>query len=111
MPVTGLRPVDTTEVPDPDVPQRAIRRRFSAEYKLQVRFYYNLLARGLAKAEALRDAKSWLSHLTREDIAGLAENSGAALRGIAREIQPRRGDGFPFADPFFWAGFALVGEP
>jgi CHAT domain-containing protein len=54
---------------------------------LMERFYTNMLANGMAKSEALRDAKLWLRDLTNQ-----------------------RGE-TPYADPFYWSSFVLIGDP
>jgi tetratricopeptide (TPR) repeat protein len=94
---------------------------------LMVRFYENLLGarRGkpggsppLPKAEALREAKAWLRNLSREE----AERQGQALpRGKGQpelpllpappEPAPAPKDDKPYAHPYYWAAFILVGDP
>jgi CHAT domain-containing protein len=81
---------------------------------LMRRFYQNLLGQRkglkapLGKAEALAEAKFWLRNL-----------SGAEAR-TAREALPRgkvvtrtkAPGGFkPYAHPYYWAAFVLVGDP
>jgi tetratricopeptide (TPR) repeat protein len=97
---------------------------------LMERFYANLLGRreGLAgpleKAEALREAKAWLSHLTRPEVVSLAaklsggeaRSKGApARRPAALEATVPPGDGQnqdrPYAQPYYWAAFVLIGDP
>jgi len=92
------------------------------------RFYANLLGRrpGLTgpspKAEALREAKSWLRGLRRAHVLTLtAELSGGVARGKgakARQLDdytaaiPSGGDNDrPYAPPYFWAAFVLAGDP
>jgi CHAT domain-containing protein len=95
---------------------------------LMQRFYANILGRrtglsgGMPKAEALREAKSWLRGLTRDEIVklvatlsgGEARSKGAPKRKDATpELQvpaSPRGD-HPFAHPYYWAAFVLVGDP
>jgi tetratricopeptide (TPR) repeat protein len=95
---------------------------------LMQRFYANLLGRrsGLSgpmpKAEALREAKSWLRGLRRaEALAATAALSGGVERGkvtkgrLPAEVSaaiPARGDNDrPYAAPHFWAAFVLAGDP
>ncbi len=81
---------------------------------LMRRFYANLLGRrdGLdvlpPKAEALREAKSWLRGLTGDEIT-IERNQ--ITRG-----EPRHKPGVPVAEhpfdhPHYWAGFILIGDP
>jgi CHAT domain-containing protein len=95
---------------------------------LMQRFYANVLGRrpGLAgpmpKAEALREAKTWLRGLRRTEVLALtAELSGGVERGKdAKARQPAEltaavsagGDNDrPYAPPYFWAAFVLAGDP
>jgi CHAT domain-containing protein/tetratricopeptide (TPR) repeat protein len=93
---------------------------------LMVRFYENFLGkraglkRGLARAEALAEAKKWLAGLKRKRAEALAAKlSGGVLRGSEGDERPLvkgkparlpEGDR-PFAHPFYWAAFVLVGDP
>jgi CHAT domain-containing protein len=95
---------------------------------LMQRFYANLLGRrpGLTgpmpKAEALREAKTWLRGLTHANVVALsAELSGGIARGKdAKARQPAERDtggsasednDRPYAPPHFWAAFVLAGDP
>jgi tetratricopeptide (TPR) repeat protein len=100
---------------------------------LMQRFYANLLGRrsGLSapmpKAEALREAKNWLRELRRPQVlaaaadlsAGVERGKGASARqssarGETRPLllQSQGGaDDRPYAAPYFWAAFVLVGDP
>jgi tetratricopeptide (TPR) repeat protein len=100
---------------------------------LMQRFYANLLGRrpGLSgpmpKAEALREAKTWLRELRRPQVlaaaadlsAGVERGKGASARqssdrGETRPllVQSQGGaDDRPYAAPYFWAAFVLVGDP
>ena len=94
---------------------------------LMQRFYQNLLgqygeSRGLyapacpmSKAEALREAKCWLRNLTAGQVRELAAPlPGGDVRGVVRE-RPAAGDSLslhrPYAPPYYWAGFILIGDP
>ncbi len=77
------------------------------------RFYQNLLgqredkAKPMKKSEALAEARQWLRNLSGKE----AGEAIAALRSErpatgAPLIAPR-----PFAHPFYWAGFVLIGDP
>jgi CHAT domain-containing protein len=93
---------------------------------LMGRFYANLLGQvegqkaPLGKAEALREAQHWLRNLSRAE----AEKQAAALaagvpRGevvkLSRPVvpAPRAGerDTRPYAHPYYWAAFILLGDP
>jgi CHAT domain-containing protein len=100
---------------------------------LMQRFYANLLGHRprlsgpMPKAEALREAKTWLRELRRPQVlAAAAELSAGAERGkgaSARKssdrgqtrpllVQSQGGaDNRPYAAPYFWAAFVLVGDP
>jgi CHAT domain-containing protein len=92
------------------------------------RFYTNLLggrperSQPLPKAEALAEAKAWLRGLRRDDVVrlaaslseGEARSKGAVKRkaaATALRVPPGPGDDRPYAHPFFWAAFVLVGDP
>jgi len=95
---------------------------------LMQRFYANLLGRRpgltgpMAKAEALREAKSWLRELPRADVlAKTAEPPGGSARGKGAKARnpdelaaavPAGGDNDrPYAPPYYWAAFVLAGDP
>ncbi len=95
---------------------------------LMQRFYANLLGRRtglsqpLPKAEALTEAKGWLRGLTRDDVAtlaaslsgGEARSKGAAKRKEAPpalNVTAGPGDDHPYAHPYYWSSFVLVGDP
>jgi CHAT domain-containing protein len=72
---------------------------------LMVRFYENLLGKrkgmkALGRAESLAEARKWLRELDRKQAAAL----------VAKEpVLP--GGERPFAHPFYWASFILIGDP
>jgi tetratricopeptide (TPR) repeat protein len=93
---------------------------------LMVRFYENLLGKrkdlkaALGRAEALAEAKKWLQTLPRKQVEDLASRlSGGVLRGTEKEVKPlvkgkpaKLPEGErPFAHPYYWAAFVLVGDP
>jgi tetratricopeptide (TPR) repeat protein len=93
---------------------------------LMTRFYQNLLGKRddlkapLPKAEALREAKRWLRELPRAEVEKLA---GELTRGEVRAAEEPRPKGVPpappvlprgeapFAHPYYWAAFILIGDP
>jgi CHAT domain-containing protein len=94
---------------------------------LMTRFYQNLLgkrpglSRPLPKAEALDEAKAWLRNLTRDEVDSelaaldrgelrpLAQPSGTAARKASPSSKPAVLR--PYAHPYYWAAFILVGDP
>jgi CHAT domain-containing protein/Tfp pilus assembly protein PilF len=92
---------------------------------LMVRFYENLLgkrkgARPMPRALALHEAKRWLRGLSRAELAPLAAGlAGGALRGTEKDRLPLRQGKVPslprgerpFAHPYYWAAFVLIGDP
>jgi CHAT domain-containing protein len=95
---------------------------------LMERFYQNLLGRReglkgpLPKAEALAEAQAWLRALPRaEAVRQAARLSGGVVRGKGRPPRPLlppapaaaagAADQSPYAHPFYWAAFVLVGDP
>ncbi len=92
---------------------------------LMQRFYANLLGKrkGLVqrmpKAEALREAKTWLRELPRTEVlsliaessGGIDRSKGSKARTAAAMIPAGNGSDHPYASPYFWAAFVLSGDP
>jgi tetratricopeptide (TPR) repeat protein len=81
---------------------------------LMVRFYQNLLGKRdglkapLPKAEALAEAKEWLRNLSAKEVKVEVER---LPRGKAEKPVPLRKEARPFAHPYYWAAFVLIGDP
>jgi tetratricopeptide (TPR) repeat protein len=95
---------------------------------LMQRFYANLLGKReglkgpLPKAAALREAKEWLRNLSRtEALKVAAQVSQGVERGKGRpklellpavpEVTPAAKEDRPYAHPYYWAAFVLIGDP
>jgi tetratricopeptide (TPR) repeat protein len=87
---------------------------------LMRRFYQNLLGkrdgltRPMPKAEALREAKQWLRTLSRKEAEQFAAQLPKVERSGQRPLKVRGdqpADRPPYADPYFWAAFILIGDP
>jgi tetratricopeptide (TPR) repeat protein len=91
---------------------------------LMVRFYENLLGqrkgtKAMSRAPALDEARRWLRGLSRKQAVALAGRlERGALRGTEEEVpalaekEPSLPAGErPFAHPFYWAAFILLGDP
>ena len=80
------------------------------------RFYENLLGRRkdldqpMSKAEALREAKSWLRGLTPEEVGRLLTALPGNERG-ERKGRPATGKSRRYEHPNYWAAFILIGDP
>jgi tetratricopeptide (TPR) repeat protein len=92
---------------------------------LMDRFYANLLGQRdglkgpLGKAEALDEAKKWLRALPRKEAVKLAAVlTGGVERGKGRPALPKAPavpetateDEPPYAHPYYWAAFVLIGD-
>jgi CHAT domain-containing protein/tetratricopeptide (TPR) repeat protein len=99
----------------------------SATALLMRRFYANLLGKRdglkgpMPKAQALREAKEWLRNLPREEALKVAaEVTQGVERGKGRPRQklllpvperlPAAKDDKPYAHPYYWAAFVLIGD-
>jgi CHAT domain-containing protein len=91
---------------------------------LMERLYQNLLGRReglqrpMGKAQALAEAKAWLRELSREEASQRAAKLGEGVaRGKGRKAQPllqaapAGKDERPYAHPYYWAAFVLIGKP
>ena len=95
---------------------------------LMARFYQNLLGRraGLSqpmpKARALDEAKRWLRELTVDAVGSeLAALDRGTVRPLVDEVDgpapraasssPRPTGVRPYAHPYYWASFILIGDP
>jgi hypothetical protein len=93
---------------------------------LMARFYQNLLgkrdglSRPMGKAEALDEAKRWLRGLSEGEVGPALEalprgevgplaDGGAAPREATADTRPSGVR--PYAHPYYWAAFVLVGDP
>jgi CHAT domain-containing protein/tetratricopeptide (TPR) repeat protein len=81
---------------------------------LMVRFYQNLLGKRdglkgpMPKAEALQEARDWLRKLSAKEVRA---EVARLPRGKAEKPVPLRKEARPFAHPYYWAAFVLVGGP
>ena len=86
----------------------------SATSLLMTRFYQNWLGKRpgldgpMSKADALREAKTWLSHLSGSEVDRELES---IERGGLKSRSRRPAADHPFAHPHDWAGFILMGDP
>jgi CHAT domain-containing protein/tetratricopeptide (TPR) repeat protein len=81
---------------------------------LMVRFYQNVLGKRkglkkpMGKAEALREAKRWLRGLSAKEAKGAV---ASLPRGKVVPRKPAVRGSKPYAHPYSWAGFILIGDP
>lgn len=94
---------------------------------LMHRFYENLLGRyelprgsgepgeKMTKAEALREAKIWLRNLTAEEaqelVGKLPISTSRGELELVEESDETEMPHHPYAAPYFWAAFILIGDP
>jgi CHAT domain-containing protein len=87
---------------------------------LMPRFYENIVGQyedsrlgkppgtSMSKAEGLQEAKIWLVSLGRQTSAQLQARGGMATS----HVRPAESDQIvDFSDPYYWAGFVLLGDP
>jgi CHAT domain-containing protein/tetratricopeptide (TPR) repeat protein len=91
------------------------------------RFYQNLLgkrpglSKPLPKAEALHEAKEWLRNLTQDEVGNeLAILDRGPERPLVKPSGPTKASATPgskaagvrpYAHPYYWAAFILIGDP
>ena len=78
-------------------------------------------SRPLPRAAALTEAKTWLRALSRAEatqrLAVLVDGVPRGERGTIKAALPTRqpddakGEDRPFAHPYYWAAFILLGDP
>lgn len=69
------------------------------------------LGRPLGKAAALAEAKRWLSQLEVAEATRLVQELPVGSRGTEVSRAAPLVHGRPFAHPYYWASFILIGEP
>jgi tetratricopeptide (TPR) repeat protein len=78
---------------------------------LMKRFYQNLLGKradgkdSMPKAEALGEAKLWLRTQSAENASATRGSPRKSLKGEPHRVVSS------FDDPYYWAGFVLIGDP
>jgi CHAT domain-containing protein len=84
---------------------------------LMSRFYQNLLGRRegldapMPKGRALQEAKCWLRNLSVAEVTRLKAQLLGRTRGPEPTAARPPGAVRPYAHPFYWAAFILVGDP
>ena len=86
LPRPGVHPWPMTTIPDPEVPERPTRRRFSAAYKVAILDAYEAATEPGAKGALLRREGLYSSHLT--EWRRLRALGG--LEALGRSRGPRR---------------------
>ncbi|MGB9872981.1 MAG: CHAT domain-containing protein, partial [Anaerolineae bacterium] len=82
---------------------------------LMARFYEVLLQEGKPPAQALRDAQRWLRALPADDalrhlrVTARHQNPPRSHPLWAQLLALENGVEYPYANPYFWAGFMLAG--
>ena len=82
---------------------------------LMTRFYDNL-QQGRTKSESLQAAKQWLRSLTSQQVQEFwtempDDPAPNAAHCADRPLATSRHSSRPYADPYFWAPFILIGKP
>jgi transposase len=77
----GAHPGRVTDVPDPQVPERATRRRFTAAYKLRIVEAYDAATEPGAKGALLRREGLYSSHI----VAWRNARDAGAIQGLDRK--------------------------
>lgn len=77
------------------------------------RFYANWYRRGQSKVDALHEAAAWLRSLTQDEVdSALASPAAAVAAALDEPRNPASSTSErPFAHPYYWAAFVLVGDP
>jgi tetratricopeptide (TPR) repeat protein/CHAT domain-containing protein len=90
---------------------------------LMQRFYQNLLGKrpglkkALGRAAALEEARNWLRNLSAKEagaaVASLPRGTVAPLPGAGKAppVRPVPPGEKPYAHPFYWSPFVLIGDP
>lgn len=89
---------------------------------LMSRFYENLIKNSMSKIDALQEAKNWLQTLPRSKveklIAGMTQGVVRSHRGkgfkvpLLKEVpMTEKKDDAPYAHPYYWSAFILIGDP
>ena len=80
------------------------------------RFYAELSSPGTSPAEALRRAQTWLRTVTESELRKLRSelckqpNPVGELAALSPEPPAANPESRPFAEPYYWAAFAVVGH-
>ncbi len=79
---------------------------------LMMERFYRALLQGLSAPVALRDAQVAVREMSAEEVVATFRRLGAAFPDLAWHAADEPGDlaQRPFADPFYWAPFVLVGR-
>lgn len=85
---------------------------------LMVRFYENLMQRGLCRISALQDAKAYVRYITAEEtrtrLTELENHTGFSDCSFVRlkaELSLMDAESRPFAHPYYWSSLILQGMP
>jgi CHAT domain-containing protein len=84
---------------------------------LMTRFYENVLGKRegleqpLSKAEALQEAKQWLRSLPVDQVNALLDQPTVQRGTIVHRKPIKIESARPFAHPYYWAPFILIGDP